>query len=71
MLFMDTCETTDVFWRPVLRAYPAHEEATLSALTLLVVPLQELVPAAAAIISELFDWHRRVGGLRSRLRAYL
>ena len=71
MLFMDTCETTDVFWRPVLRAYPAHEEATLSALALLVVPLQELVPAAAAIISELFDWHRRVGGLRSRLRAYL
>ncbi len=71
MLFMDTCETTDVFWKPLLCAQPAHEEAMLTALALLAVPLQEMVPAGAAIINEIFDWHGKVRQLRSRLRAYL
>jgi hypothetical protein len=71
MLFMDTCEVTNVFWRPVLRAHPTHQEAVLTSLAFIAVPLQELVPIAASCVAELLDWHGKVSGLRNRLRPYL
>jgi hypothetical protein len=71
MLFMETCETTETMWRPLLRAQPSHRELTLFALSLMAVPLQELVPVGIDIIGNLLAWHKKVIEIRVGLRAYL
>lgn len=70
-LFMDMCETSDIFWKPSLAAQPTHDEATQTALVLVAVPLLELSPKGAAVITELLDWHRAIKQLRGKVRMYL
>ena len=71
MLFMETCETTETLWKPLLRARPTQQEATLVALTLMAVPLQELIPIGISLIDELLASHEKIIALRRGLKAYL